>query len=67
VVTVYCVFDAKEGGSSYFATLREARAALSDFSEGSEIERLTLVSLPPRRLAVLLLNGQGFVARREKV
>jgi hypothetical protein len=64
-VIVYEIFD--DGGSSYFATLAEAREALREWYDGTEasIARLTLVDLPPRQLAVRLLNGQQFVARRE--
>ncbi len=65
---VYSIFDSSgDGGSVYFATLREARQAQHDWYGGDlpPVERLTLVDLPPRALAVRLLNGESFVLRRE--
>jgi hypothetical protein len=65
-VIVYSIFD--DGGTSYYETLADARVALWHyFGSQSEIERLTLVDLPPRKLAVQLLNGEQFVAKREVV
>ena len=69
-IVVYSILDASgEGGSSYFATLTEARAAQRDWYGGDlpPIERLTLVDLPPRALAVRLLSGESFVDVREVV
>lgn len=67
-VTVYCINN-DQGGSTYFATLAEARAYYKSYSAElyGGIERLTLVDLPPRNLAAKLLNGQQFVVTREEV
>lgn len=64
-----------DGRSYYYATLAEAREAFPDFVDADaevfggppEIEKLTLVDLPPRALAVRLLNGEAWVAEREAV
>ncbi len=64
-VIVYSIFNGDD--TSYFATLGEARVALKKWYKGEgEIEKLTLVDLPPRQLAVQLLTGESFVAKREK-
>jgi hypothetical protein len=64
---VYSIFDA-EMGSTYYARLRDARAAKRAwYGDGDLIEKLTLVDLPPRDLAVRLLNGEKFVSKRETV
>ena len=65
---VYSIFDPDNGGTSYYETLGDARDAREHFFEGqAEIEKLSLVDLPPRALAVRLLNRESFVAKREKV
>ena len=57
-----------EMGSDYYATLKEAREALPTYgSPAPTIERLTLAKLPPQKLAVRLLNHEGFVAKRGPV
>jgi hypothetical protein len=68
-VIIYSIFDSEHSeGSSYFATLAEARQARDEWYGGdAEIEKLWLVDLPPKKLAVRLLSGEGFVARREVV
>lgn len=67
---VFCIFDPDSGGSSYYETLgdaREARARFYDPESEVAIEKLQLVDLSPRALAVRLLNGEGFVTGREVV
>lgn len=66
---VYSITDWRgDSVTSYFATLRAARQARDEWYSGeAEIEKLWLVDLPPRQLAVRLLNGESFVASREVV
>ena len=63
--TVYNVFDGE--GSYYYATLADARAAMSEMEGDVRLDRIQIVSLPPRQLAALLLNGEGFVVAREQL
>lgn len=63
---VYSIsYDDGDWGTTYYATLAEARVGLNHVPEGTPIEKLTLVDLPPKKLAVQLLNGEKFVAKRE--
>jgi hypothetical protein len=65
-MTVYEIFS--DGGSSYYATLRQAREARDKFfPPGTTIDKLTLADLPARQLAVRLLNHEQFVEKRETV
>jgi hypothetical protein len=67
-VRVYSIFDPDDGGTTYYTTWAEAYTANKHYFRGrGEIERLTLVKLPPQKLAVLLLNGEHFVEKRERL
>lgn len=69
-MTLFDVYDDEdEVGSTYFPTRTEAERYLKEYPPSGTwtLDRITLVDLPPRRLACRLLRGEGFVTQRVRL